>query len=442
MAACIPADVPCGLDELDATTVSRLLMGSRSVPLAVLRSGRFVFANPAFVALFRAGGRLAGMALTDVMAARSQAAIGGLVSDPAETSATFRGRARRLDGSSFDAELLLARETIDGVPLLCVFAEDVTWQQLSEQNLIDLAYTDALTGLPNRALVMDRLRDAIVKARGADSGLAVCMADLDGLKFVNDTYGHPAGDVVLQVTARRFLGCIREGDILARLGGDEFCLLLPRVRDGRAAAAVAARLVEAARQPIPVGEHIVGVGASVGMALFPEHGGSGDALIAAADAALYEAKRGGRNRFALACAPESGPAASLPLIAWSAAHDVGIAMMDRQHRRLAEHLNDLAAGLRGGDDPSVLAGKVAALLSCTRHHFESEERLMQACGFADAPAHREAHAHLLEDLRNFAAGCDTRSLSLTTRFLQEWLLRHVDSADRALAAALKAGGVA
>ncbi len=77
----------------------------------------------------------------------------------------------------------------------------------------------------------------------------------------------------------------------------------------------------------------------------------------------------------------------------------------------------------------------------TRHHFESEERLMDQHGFAGAVAHRESHAHLLDDLRNCAAGCDTRSLSLTMRFLQEWLLRHIDSADRELANAVRAGGV-
>jgi diguanylate cyclase (GGDEF)-like protein len=89
------------------------------------------------------------------------------------------------------------------------------------------------------------------------------MADLDGLKRANDTYGHQAGDVVLQVAARRFLGCVRDCDTLARLGGDEFCVVLPRVRNAGDAEMIAARLLRAARQPIPINDQQVSVGVSV-----------------------------------------------------------------------------------------------------------------------------------------------------------------------------------
>jgi hemerythrin len=180
---------------------------------------------------------------------------------------------------------------------------------------------------------------------------------------------------------------------------------------------------------------------SVGIALFPDHGSTGDAMVAASDAALYEAKKGGRNRYVLASAVVSPATFSLPLISWTSAHDVGVAMMDQQHRQLADHLNDLAASLRRGDDPAAISDKLAATFSYARHHFESEEHLMDRHGFKDAATHREIHGHLLDDLRSFSVGCDTRSLSLTTRFLQEWLLRHMDSADRELARALRAQGV-
>ncbi len=456
MAAHLATDAPSVTDELDTVTVSRMLTGSRAVPVAVVREGRFAFANPAFISLFGPDAGFIGLPLMEVIAAESRAAMRKALSDPAETPVTFQGRVIRRDGSSFDAELLLAREMLDGVPMLCVFAEDVTWRQLSEKNLIDLAYTDMLTGLANRALVLDRLRDALVEARGSVaglpvpglpvpglpvSGLAVLMADLDGLKRVNDTYGHQAGDVVLQVTAQRFLGCIRERDTLGRLGGDEFCVLLPRVRDGIGAGLIADRLVEAARQPIPINGRDVCVGVSIGIALFPINGETSDALIAAADAALYEAKRGGRNRYATASALASPAAISLPLFIWTAAHDVGIATIDKQHRKLAAHLNDLAASLSRGDEMAAVSVKLASTLSYARHHFDYEERLMDAHDFADAAAHRASHVHLLNDLRNFSAGCDTRSLSLTTRFLQEWLLRHSDGPDRELAKALRARGV-
>lgn len=441
MGACLAADAASGPQELDTETVSRLLTGSRAVPFAVVRTGRFAFANPAFMSLFRAGAGLVGMPLIEVIAAQDRTAIGRQLSDPAETPVTFRGRAIRLDGTSFDAELFLAREVLDGIPTICVFGEDVTWRQFSEAYLTDLAYTDILTGLPNRALLLDRLRDAIVEARSDDAGLAVLMADLDGLKRANDTYGHQAGDAVLQVTAQRFLECIRERDTLARLGGDEFCVVLPRVRDVRDAATIAARLVEAARQPIAINGRTICVGVSVGLALFPDNGATSDELIGAADAALYAAKRCGKNRFATAAVRGAPATISLPLVTWTAAHEVGIAVIDRQHRKLAERLNDLATCLRRGDDPAAISAMLASVLSYTRHHFETEERLMDEHGFPEAAAHRAIHAHLLDDLRNFSAGCGTRSLSLTTRFLQEWLLRHIDSVDRALATALRSRGV-
>jgi diguanylate cyclase (GGDEF)-like protein/hemerythrin-like metal-binding protein len=434
-------DLVAATDGISTATVSRMLTGSRAIPVALVRQGTLVFANVAFMALFRADVNIAGMAMTDFLPSQSHAALTKLLSDRAETPATFQGRAIRLDGSSFDVELLLAREMIDGVSILCAFAADVTCRRLFERHLKALAFTDALTGLPNRARIMDRLRDAIVEARSASSGLAVFMADLDGLKRVNDTYGHQAGDVVLQTLAQRFQGCMRVHDTLARLGGDEFCVVLPRIRKRAQAETIAARLVEAARQPIPIDDRDISVGVSVGIALFPAHGSTGDAVIAAADLALYEAKRNGRGRFAFAAVPTHLSIVSLPLIIWTDAHDVGIEMIDKQHRQLAGYVNDFASSLRRGDDPSAISDKLAAVLSYTQYHFESEEHLMTTHGYADAAAHFQMHAHLLDDLRSFSVGCDTRSLSLTTRFLQEWLLRHIDSADRKLATALKACGV-
>jgi diguanylate cyclase (GGDEF)-like protein/hemerythrin-like metal-binding protein len=294
-----------------------------------------------------------------------------------------------------------------------------------------------LTGLPNRALLMDRLRDAVVKARTETSNLAVLVADLDGFKTINDTFGHQIGDIVLQATAQRFLECVRDTDTLARLGGDEFCVLLPTINDVREAEMVATRFVEATRQPIAIDGQDLRVGVSVGIALFPDHGSTGDAMLAAADAALYDAKRGGRNRHAVASVPCSFKTVSLPLITWTAAHDVGVRMIDKQHRQLAEHINDLAASLRRGDDPAAISQKLETALSYTRHHFESEERLMDKFGFKDAAA----HAQLLDDLQSFSAGWDIRSLSLTARFLQEWLLHHVETADRALAIMLTSRGI-
>ena len=178
-------------------------------------------------------------------------------------------------------------------------------RRAAEAKIIHLAHHDILTGLPNRASFQDTLSHAVLHAnRDPSAGLAILLCDLDRFKEVNDTFGHQAGDVVLQVAAQRFLGCIRNDDTLARLGGDEFCIVLPRVADNDFAKAIAARLVETARQPITINGQDVSVGVSIGIALFPAHGSSEDMLISAADAALYEAKRSGRGGFSIASASD------------------------------------------------------------------------------------------------------------------------------------------
>ena len=123
------------------------------------------------------------------------------------------------------------------------------------------------------------------------------MLDLDGFKAVNDTFGHETGDVALQLVGQRFQGSVRDGDTLARIGGDEFAVLLPQLTDQQAAALVAQRLIGALATPFDFGTHTVGVGTSIGIAAWPTTRESGDALVAAADTAMYRAKRAGTNQF-------------------------------------------------------------------------------------------------------------------------------------------------
>lgn len=437
----VPAEVSSQSKTFDAASVSRLVAESKTIPFAVLVDGRVACANPAFSALFRAVDGLVGTPIAELFTSRNRVALGKLLSTPPESPVTFLSRAIRLDGSSFKVELHLARETLDGVPAICAFAEDITWSRLSESNLAYLAFTDALTGLPNRAFLLDRLSDGIAMARTRKSALAVLMADLDGLKRTNDALGHQAGDALLQGMAERFLDCVRDSDTVARLGGDEFCILMPQISDGRDAEIIAARIVEAVRQPIVIAGQELCIGVSVGIALFPDHGSTCDAVVAAADSALYEAKRGGRNRYAWASSASVPDAFSLPLIKWIAAYEVGIAMIDKQHRELAGHINDLVESLQRGDAPSVMSDKLASTIAYTQFHFASEERLMNEHGFSGAATRREAHAHLLDDLRNFPTAHDVRSLSLTARFMQEWLLRRIATMDRALAKELNASDV-
>jgi len=438
----VTSGVAAPQQALDMAAISRMLTESQAIPFAVIQNGLIAFANPAFAALFGQQRGMAGRRLTDFFTFRTREAAPGQLSDRRSKAVNWYGRATRADGTSFDMELHLARETLQGVPAICVFAEDVSSRRLSESQLSSLAYSDSLTGLPNRALLLDRLRNAVLAANRKVEGIAVLMADLDGLKGVNDTEGHQAGDVLLRLMAQRFRDCTRESDTLARLGGDEFCVLLPQVSNRADAETIATRLVEAARLPVPIGGGEVRVSVSVGIALLPDHGRSADALLAAADEALYRAKHGGRDRLAWAPDEAQRPVVPLPLIVWTAAQDLGIQEIDEQHRELADRINGLAAVLQRGDDPAEVARQLEMALAYARFHFEAEERLMDAHGFKEAAAHKEIHTRLLDDLRNFSIGFDARSLSITTRYMQEWLLRHVDSSDRRLAQALQALGVA
>ena len=152
------------------------------------------------------------------------------------------------------------------------------------------AVHDALTGLPNRLLLHDRLSQAILSARRDETPLALLVMDLDRFKEVNDTLGHHYGDLLLRELGVRLQGMFSEGDTAARLGGDEFAILLPRANAEQAEVA-ARRLLESLEHPFIVDGHPVEVGGSIGIAVFPEHGDDPGTLLRRADVAMYVAKR-------------------------------------------------------------------------------------------------------------------------------------------------------
>jgi diguanylate cyclase (GGDEF)-like protein/PAS domain S-box-containing protein len=170
--------------------------------------------------------------------------------------------------------------------------DDITEAATAAETLRHQALHDALTGLPNRALLTDRLQQAVATARRTNEGVALLVMDLDQFKEVNDALGHHHGDLLLVEIARRLEGTIRECDTIARLGGDEFAVLLTVDADEAGAVAVAAKVARALEQPFFIEELSLQTNASIGIALYPEHAGDAEELVRRADVAMYNAKRG------------------------------------------------------------------------------------------------------------------------------------------------------
>jgi len=178
--------------------------------------------------------------------------------------------------------------------------EDITERWRTETRVAYLAHHDALTGLANRPSLVDKIEDACSRYRWRGEEFNVIMVDLDRFKQINDTFGHPSGDELLKQVADRLTGALRETDVLARLGGDEFAII--QADDSKktdAAEALAAKIITLIAEPFSIGGIDVSIGASIGIALAPEHGTHADDLLKKADLALYHAKFSGRNRYAI-----------------------------------------------------------------------------------------------------------------------------------------------
>jgi len=185
------------------------------------------------------------------------------------------------------------------VNYVAVFS-DITNSKREVDRIRHLANHDSLTRLPNRVLLQDRIEQALAQASRGDGRAALLFLDLDGFKGINDRMGHLVGDRVLEAVAGRLCGCVRESDTVARIGGDEFVILLPLIREIGDAKKLAAKLLGVLSEPFVFPEGEARVGVSIGIAAYPGDGGTGDALLAAADRAMYCAKRRGGHRIVFA----------------------------------------------------------------------------------------------------------------------------------------------
>jgi diguanylate cyclase (GGDEF)-like protein/PAS domain S-box-containing protein len=220
-------------------------------------------------------------------------------------------RSLRKDGEAFWSETRLAivRDRSGSATHFVFTISDISEARRAEEQMVLLATRDALTGLPNRRALMERLAQSIAMCERSGMQLAVAFIDLDRLKYVNDTYGHEAGDVMLQAVADRMGGCVRKSDILARLGGDEFVLVTlhqaqPCPGDLRGLLeGMLAKIQEVLALPLMLGDEPFAITCSIGVAVYAQDGLDAESLLKRADAAMYVAKKAGRNRVAWATPP-------------------------------------------------------------------------------------------------------------------------------------------
>ncbi len=266
--------------------------------------GRFLSVNPALCAITGCpADELIGRGFLDITHAEEEAepereAYRRLVAGR-DRGYTIEKRYRRRDGTerwaviSASAVRDPAGRFLFGVRIV----QDIHERRLAEERVRHLAQHDPLTGLPNRALLQDRLQQALLQARRHGDRVGLLLLDLDRFKDTNDTLGHDAGDALLREVARRLAACVRAGDTVARLGGDEFAIVLPRLPSPDAAAAAAAKIGAVLGEPVAHGGAAIRTAASIGIAVFPDDGAEPGHLLKHADLALYKAKAEGEGAY-------------------------------------------------------------------------------------------------------------------------------------------------
>jgi diguanylate cyclase (GGDEF)-like protein/PAS domain S-box-containing protein len=211
---------------------------------------------------------------------------------------------RRKDGQVYEtAEVVTPLFGGDGsITHYVAIQHDITQLRQAQRKDRHRADHDVLTGMTTRARLLELMQQAIGRSKQTRKCVAALFIDLDGFKAINDTHGHQVGDAVLKVVGERLLGAIRSSDTAARYGGDEFVLLLPALAHRRGAIRLGRKVIHLLAQPIVIGSHHHRLGASIGIAFFPDHGTASEDVLASADQAMYAAKRQGGNQVRLGAA--------------------------------------------------------------------------------------------------------------------------------------------
>ncbi|MES1997727.1 MAG: EAL domain-containing protein [Pseudomonadota bacterium] len=246
------------------------------------------------------------------------------------THGSWQGELRFQPGAGaarhFWVSLVLLRDTAKSSHSVVGMLADISSLKAAQAKIEELAYHDALTGLPNRSLAHDRLAQAMLRSERTGMPFALLYIDLDRFKVINDRYGHEAGDKVLVETSHRMRSAIRQTDTLARLGGDEFIVIAEDVEMPQGALRVADELLQALSPPCAVADSLVACGASIGIAIYPQDAHDQDALLHAADQAMYQAKVAGGQRY---CMFDANMLQAL-LPGWELEHELRRALLHKE----------------------------------------------------------------------------------------------------------------
>lgn len=205
--------------------------------------------------------------------------------------------ARRSNGEIFPIELRVSEFNLHGTRKFIGLMHDITDRKAAEERIVHLAHYDALTDLPNRRLVQDRIQNTIARVRRTQTPFAVMFIDLNRFKEINDTLGHDAGDILLQTIAERLTSTLRAEDTVGRQGGDEFIVLLANLSTPVDSAVVAQKIIDALAVPLEIHGQIICPSASIGIAVYPQDGDDVDSLLKHSDQAMYLAKNAGCSAY-------------------------------------------------------------------------------------------------------------------------------------------------
>jgi diguanylate cyclase (GGDEF)-like protein len=271
--------------------------------------GQLLFASQRATARIGAAAPLAGSALARLVADADQAPLAAVLTEVIESRATrlLEVRIKTPDAEVWHELRVSCYANSDAAVELLVVGRDMTIQHATEERLRHMATHDALTELPNRLLLSDRMRMVIANARRSGQGFSVATIGLDGFKKVNDGLGHPIGDALLRMAAGRLRKTLRDSDTLARVGGDEFVAILPGTATEAQIKLVTGRLIATLQSPFEIDSHTIYLGASVGVSVYPQHAEDEVRLIALADAAMSRAKETGKARCVVYSQAHAGP---------------------------------------------------------------------------------------------------------------------------------------